>query len=58
MNTASSIRNSVLKPLFKVKNSEIFEEIGKTLGAEDIYKILLEKNVEIGLPQFQGTNSI
>lgn len=51
MNTASSIRNSGLKAtLPRLKILEIFEENReKHLSAEDIYKILLGENVEIGL---------
>ena len=51
MNTASSIRNSGLKAtLPRLKILEIFEQNReKHLSAEDIYKMLLQENVEIGL---------
>ena len=51
MNTASSIRNSGLKAtLPRLKILEIFEQNReKHLHAEDIYKMLLDENVEIGL---------
>ena len=51
MNTASSIRNSGLKTtLPRLKILEIFEQNKeKHLSAEDIYKILLGEEVEIGL---------
>jgi Fur family ferric uptake transcriptional regulator len=51
MNIASSIRKSGLKAtLPRLKILEIFEQNReKHLSAEDIYKILLRENVEIGL---------
>ena len=54
MNTASSIRNSGLKAtLPRLKILEIFEQNReKHLSAEDIYKILLQENVEIGPLQY------